>query len=399
MKKKMIGILLILCAVLVLLQGFFVTWKISVWMLAWVIFLAYLSLTNFMERQFGWGFIYGLLAIFSLNGQYHFLPISNSVVVLSSVLAVIGLNFLFKSPKKDWKKRGKDAVALDIIAYGFCGIIALVCLVPFIMIVSGSFSSESAIIQNGFSLLPQDFSLEAYKTVFKDPMVVFRAYGTTIGLTIVGTVLGLLLQTMTAYVLSRKEFEWRNQFSFFFYFTTLFSGGLVPYYVLMTQTLNLRDSYLALLLPLLFSVYNLLIMKSYIVGLPDSLIEAAKIDGCGEFRILFRIVMPLIKPALATVGLFIALAYWNDWYNAMLYIKDTNKYPLQYFLYQQVNDIEAYKKLLANNAAGSAVSAISLPTQSLKMALTIVVTGPIVLAYPLVQKYFVQGITIGAVKG
>ena len=141
-------------------------------------------------------------------------------------------------------KRGKDAVALDIIAYGFCGIIALVCLVPFIMIVSGSFSSESAIIQNGFSLLPQDFSLEAYKTVYNDPMVVFRAYGTTIGLTIVGTGLGLLLQTMTAYVLSRKEFEWRNQFSFFFYFTTVFSGGLVPYYVLMTQTLNLRDSYL-----------------------------------------------------------------------------------------------------------------------------------------------------------
>jgi putative aldouronate transport system permease protein len=297
-------------------------------------------------------------------------------------------------------KTGKDVIILNIIAYSFCGLIALVCLVPFIMIVSGSFSSESAIIKNGFSLLPQDFSLEAYRTVFKDPMVVFRAYATTIGLTIVGTVTGLLLQTMTAYVLSRKDFEWRNKFSFFFYFTTLFSGGLVPYYILMTQTLNLRDSYLALLLPLLFSVYNLLIMKSYIMGIPDSLIEAAKIDGCGEFRILFQIVLPLIKPALATVGLFIALAYWNDWYNAMLYIKDTTRYPLQYFLYQQVNDIEAYKKLLANNAAGSAaVSAISLPTQSLKMALTIVVTGPIVLAYPLVQKYFVQGITIGAVKG
>lgn len=297
-------------------------------------------------------------------------------------------------------KTGKDVIILNTIAYSFCGLIALVCLVPFIMIVSGSFSSESAIIKNGFSLLPQDFSLEAYRTVFKDPMVVFRAYATTIGLTIVGTVTGLLLQTMTAYVLSRKDFEWRNKFSFFFYFTTLFSGGLVPYYILMTQTLNLRDSYLALLLPLLFSVYNLLIMKSYIMGIPDSLIEAAKIDGCGEFRILFQIVLPLIKPALATVGLFIALAYWNDWYNAMLYIKDTTRYPLQYFLYQQVNDIEAYKKLLANNAAGSAaVSAISLPTQSLKMALTIVVTGPIVLAYPLVQKYFVQGITIGAVKG
>ena len=204
-------------------------------------------------------------------------------------------------------KRGKDAVALDIIAYGFCGIIALVCLVPFIMIVSGSFSSESAIIQNGFSLLPQDFSLEAYKTVFKDPMVVFRAYGTTIGLTIVGTVLGLLLQTMTAYVLSRKEFEWRNQFSFFFYFTTLFSGGLVPYYVLMTQTLNLRDSYLALLLPLLFSVYNLLIMKSYIVGLPDSLIEAAKIDGANAVRAFFSITLPNIAKTVLSISIFFTM--------------------------------------------------------------------------------------------
>ena len=141
-------------------------------------------------------------------------------------------------------------------------------------------------------------------------------------------------------------------------------------------------------------------MKSYITALPESLIDAAKIDGCGEFRILFQVVMPLIKPALATVGLFIALAYWNDWYNAMLYIKTEDKYPLQYFLYQQVNNIEAYKKLIANNAVNSSiVNSMSLPTQTLKMALTIVVTGPIILAYPLVQKYFVQGITIGAVKG
>ena len=296
-------------------------------------------------------------------------------------------------------KTGSDVIWLNIIAYGFLGLIALMCFVPFIMILSGSFSSEQAIIQNGFSIFPQDFSLEAYKTVFKDPAVVLRAYATTIGLTVIGTVGGLLLQTMTAYVLSRKDFEWRNKFSFFFYFTTLFSGGLVPYFILITQKLNLRDSYLALLLPLLFSVYNLLIMKSYIMAIPDSLIEAAKIDGCGEFRTLFKVVMPMIKPALATVGLFIALAYWNDWYNAMLYIKSDTKYPLQYFLYQQVNNIEAYKKLLSNSAASSVASAVSLPTQTLKMALTIVVTGPVVLAYPLVQKYFVQGITIGAVKG
>ena len=141
-------------------------------------------------------------------------------------------------------------------------------------------------------------------------------------------------------------------------------------------------------------------MKSYILGLPDSLIDAAKIDGCGEMRILFQIVMPLIKPALATVGLFIALAYWNDWYNAMLYVKDESLFPLQYFLYQKINNIEAYKSLIANNAVSSAVvNSMSLPTQTLKMALTIVVTGPIILAFPLVQKYFIQGITIGAVKG
>lgn len=297
-------------------------------------------------------------------------------------------------------KKGKDQIALDIIAYSFCGIVALLCLIPFWMIFVGSFSSEMAITKNGFSLFVQDFSLEAYKTVFKDPMVVLRAYANTIGLTIVGTALGLLLQTMTAYVLARKDFEWRNIFSFFFYFTTLFSGGLVPYFILITQTLNLKDNYLAMLLPLLFSVYNLLIMKSYIIALPESLIDAAKIDGCGEVRTLFRIVMPLIKPALATVGLFIALAYWNDWYNAMLYISDETMHPLQYFLYKKVNNIEAYKKLISSHGVSSSVvSSMSLPTQTLKMALTIVVTGPIVLAYPLVQKYFVQGITIGAVKG
>lgn len=297
-------------------------------------------------------------------------------------------------------KQGKDVVALNVIAYAFCTIMALICLIPFIMIISGSFSSEEAITMNGFALLPQDFSLEAYKTVFKEPMTVVRAYAVTIILTLVGTVVGLLLQTMTAYVLSRKTFEWRNGFSFFFYFTTLFSGGLVPTYILYTQTLNLKDSYFALLLPLLFSVYNLLIMKSYISAIPDSLIDAAKIDGCGEVRTLFQVVVPLIKPALATVGLFIVLAYWNDWYNAMLYIKSQEKYPLQYFLYEQVNNIEAYKKLIANQAvSGDVVSALSMPTQTLKMALTIVVTGPIILAFPFVQKYFVQGITIGAVKG
>jgi putative aldouronate transport system permease protein len=305
---------------------------------------------------------------------------------------------MFKKQNKI--KTGIDYRILQVLAYFVNGSIALLCLIPFIIIISASFSSEQALTYQGFSIIPQEFTLAAYKTVFAEPMVIVRAYGVTIGVTVIGTVLGLLLQTMTAYVLSRKEFEWRNKFSFFFYFTTLFNGGLVPYFLLMTKVLNLKDSYLALLLPLLFSVFNLLIMKSYIMGIPESLIDAAKIDGCGEFKTMYRVVMPMLKPAMATVGLFIALGYWNDWYNAMLYISDERMYSLQYFLYQQINNIEAYKRLLESGTAGStAISAMNMPTQSLRMALTVVVTGPIVLLYPFVQRYFVQGITIGAVKG
>lgn len=302
--------------------------------------------------------------------------------------------------KQNKIKKGIDYKILQILAYVVNGMVALLCLIPFVIIVAASFSSEQALTYNGFSILPQEFTLAAYKTVFAEPMVIVKAYGVTIGLTVIGTGIGLFLQTMTAYVLSRKVFEWRNKFSFFFYFTTLFSGGLVPYFLLITKVLDLKDSYLALMLPLLFSVFNLLIMKSYIMAIPETLIDAAKIDGCGEFRTMYKIVMPMIKPAMATVGLFIALGYWNDWYNAMLYISDKEMYPLQYFLYQQINNIEAYKRLLEAGTAGSAaISAMNMPTQSLRMALTVVVTGPIVLLYPLVQRYFVQGITIGAVKG
>ena len=298
-------------------------------------------------------------------------------------------------------KMGKDVVALHLIAYVFCGVMAIVCLVPFLMVVSGSVSSEASIADFGFSIWPHECSWEAYGTVFKEPMVIVRAYGVTIGLTVAGTMIGLVVSVMTAYVLCRKDFEWRNAFSFFFYFTTLFNGGLVPTYILYMNTLNLGNTYLAMLLPLLFSVYNLLIMKSYITSIPDSLVDAAKMDGCSEIKIMFLVIMPLIKPALATVGLLIALAYWNSWYHAMLFITEDEMFPLQYFLYDTVNNIEAYKRLIASGASISSdvSSALAMPSQTLKMALTVVVTGPIIFAYPFVQKYFVQGITIGAVKG
>ncbi|MDR1538007.1 MAG: carbohydrate ABC transporter permease [Clostridiales bacterium] len=298
------------------------------------------------------------------------------------------------------KRLTRDVLALNIIAWAVAGVVTLVCLLPFIMIFSGSFSTETEIIRNGFSLLPQNFSVEAYLTVFERPEIIMRAYANTLLLVATGGAAGLFLVAMTAYVLQRKDFEWRNKFSFFFYFTTLFSGGIVPYYILMTQTLKLKNNYLALIIPLLFSVFNLLVMKSFMSGVPDALTDAARIDGCGDFSIFARIYLPLSKPALATIGLFLVLAYWNDWYNAMLYISKDELYPLQYFLYQKVNNIEAYKKIIAQQQGAAAMAnLIEMPTQTLKMALTVVVTGPIILAYPFAQKYFVQGMTIGAVKG
>lgn len=184
-----------------------------------------------------------------------------------------------RTKKDQWRKCGRIPVLQSDSA----------CLpVPFIMVLAASFTSEEAISLYGFSLWPKEFSLEAYKAVFKSPAVVAKAYLVTITLTLAGTAIGLLLQTMTAYVLSRRDFEWRGGFSFFFYFTTLFNGGLVSIYILMTRYLGLKNSYLALLLPLLFNVYNLLIMKSYMLSVPESLIDAAKIDGCGDFMSFSR---------------------------------------------------------------------------------------------------------------
>jgi len=295
-------------------------------------------------------------------------------------------------------KNTRDVKAFNILSYAVISIVTLICLVPFILVVVGSFTSEKAIIANGFSLFPKELSLGAYKTALKDPTAIIRAYGVTASLTVLGTMMGLFIVAMTAYVLQRKDFVWRNKFSFFFYFTTLFSGGLVPWYILMVKYLDLKDNYLALLLPPMLSVFNILIMKSYISGIPQALTESAKIDGAGDFKIFVKIILPLSKPALATVGLFIALGYWNDWYNCMLFINNEKLYSLQYYLYKIVNNIEAYKSILAKTG-GSVGSVVNLPSESLKMALTVIVTGPIILLYPFVQKYFVQGITIGSVKG
>ena len=284
---------------------------------------------------------------------------------------------------------------LNLVGGLIVGIVSLLCLLPFVLVISGSFSSQSSIVKYGFSLFPREFSLDAYKLVFTVPERILLAYRNTILYTVIGTTVGLLLTAMTGYVLNRKDFAWRNIFAFFFYFTTLFSGGLVPSYLLMTA-LHMKNNPLAVILPGLFSVFNILIMRNFMNSIPDAISESAKVDGANDFVIFAKLILPLLKPALATVGLFLALSYWNSWYGCMLYINDYRLYTLQYYLYNTLNKADKIRRLIA---LGVDTGTESPPSETMKFALTCVATGPIVLLYPFVQKYFVKGITIGAVKG
>ncbi|WP_338541491.1 carbohydrate ABC transporter permease [Paenibacillus tundrae] len=293
-------------------------------------------------------------------------------------------------------RTGRDEKLLQILGYILLAAISLFCLVPFILVLSSSLTEESSIIKDGYQLFPSVFSLEAYKLLFEFPGQLIKAYMVTISVTVVGTVVGLFLTSMTAYALARKDFKWRNGFSFFFFFTTLFSGGLVPWYLMIVNYLQLKDTFLILVLPMLLNVFYIIVMKSFMNSIPDAITESAKIDGAGDFLIYLRLILPLTKPALATIGLFIALGYWNDWYHAMLFITNENLMPLQYYLYKMLGNMDGMRKAMV---ASGAVVNLQIPTESLKMAMTIVAIGPILLVYPFIQRYFVKGLTIGAVKG
>ncbi|HJA65033.1 MAG TPA: carbohydrate ABC transporter permease [Candidatus Mediterraneibacter cottocaccae] len=290
-------------------------------------------------------------------------------------------------------KKSRSQIIFNILGYTLVSLVAVMCLVPFIMMISGSVSDETLIGKYGYSILSRGFSLEAYSTIFKNPMQILNAYKNTILITVVGTAVALLVNAMTAYVLSRKDFKYRNKFAFFFYFTTLFNGGMVSTYIFMIRYYNLKDSYIALILPFVINAFYLLVMRSFMADIPVSLIESAKLDGAGEFTIFIKVILPLAKTGLATIGLFIALDYWNDWYNTMLYISDSSKFTLQYLLYNMLSSAEAMASVTSSVGTGA------LPTQTMKLAMAIVAAGPVIFVYPFVQKYFVKGITVGAVKG
>ncbi|MBW7453305.1 carbohydrate ABC transporter permease [Paenibacillus sepulcri] len=263
------------------------------------------------------------------------------------------------------------------------------------MVISSSLTSERYIQTNGFTLFPRDFSMEAYRFVFQNPWIIIRAYGVTLFVTIAGTGLAVFLNTMTGYVLHRKDFKWRNYFSFYFFFTMLFNGGLVPWYILCIKYLGMKNQLLALFVPTLISVWNILLVKGFMMSVPHEITESAKMDGAGDFRIFMQLIIPLSTPVIVTIGLFTSLFYWNDWFASLIFISDPKLYTLQYLLYNLLASIESLRMVMA--ASGMVVD--SFPTESIKMALTIIVTGPIFLLYPFVQKYFVKGLTIGAVKG
>ncbi|MFD2612075.1 carbohydrate ABC transporter permease [Paenibacillus gansuensis] len=282
----------------------------------------------------------------------------------------------------------------------FFAVVTLLCLIPVILVISVSFSDEKTILANGYKFIPEKFSTYAYEYLFRDSGQILTSYGVTLFVTIAGTVLGVLFMALYAYPIARNDFPHRKLFSFLVFFTMLFNGGLVSWYMVYVKMLDLKNSLWALIIPLMVGPFFVLILRTFFKGLPGELIESAKIDGAGEFRIFLRIVLPLSTPALATVGLFTTLNYWNDWFMSLLYITDSSKVSLQYLMYKTMLNIQYLtSNSQAAQGASQGGSILELPSETVRMAMCIIGIGPIVLAYPFFQRYFVKGLMVGAIKG
>lgn len=292
------------------------------------------------------------------------------------------------------KKEFSD-VLVTWIAYISVVLGALLCIFPFILVFMSSISDELSIINNGFQLIPENFSLEAYKLVLSTD-VVFNAYGVTIFITVVGTAISMLITSCIAYALSLDQLKYKNKIAFFVYFTMLFNGGLVPTYLLISKYLKMTDTLWVLIIPVMMNPWNMFLLRNFFKTIPKSLAESAKIDGAGDIYILFKIILPISKPAIATISLFYSLGYWNEWFRAMLFIKSPEKYPLQYLIMKIIRNLQFAQELSVQS--GIALDSVA-PSYSVRMATTILTIGPIILVYPFVQKYFVKGMMVGAVKG
>jgi putative aldouronate transport system permease protein len=300
----------------------------------------------------------------------------------------------FKGGKRMKIKKLRSTIAFEIFGYVVITAVALLCVFPIILIISGSVTDNEVLIRGGYRLIPAKFNFEAYGYLLRYPEGIVASYGNTIAVTVIGTCIGILVITMTGYVLQRPDFKYRRKISFLIYFTTLFGGGLIPWFILISKYLHMSNSYMARIFPLLMSPFLIILMRTFISStVPNEVVESAKIDGAGDFLIYRRIVMPIIGPGIATVALFLALSYWNDWYLTSLFITKKSMFSLQYYLYDMLNSARFAQDM------GMTATNAQLPSESIKMAMVVVVTGPIILLYPFVQRYFVSGITIGSVKG
>lgn len=278
-------------------------------------------------------------------------------------------------------------------------VISILIIVPFLLLLSSSFTQEQTLISKGYSILPREFSFEAYQYLFAGAGNIFRAYGITFFVTAFGTTCGLMMTVLLAYALSVKDLPFRKVMSFLVFFTMLFNGGLIPTYMMYTNVFQIKNTIWALIFPtLMINAFFVIIARSYFSSsIPAEVLEAARIDGAGEIRIFFRIVLPMSLPIMATIGLMIGLGYWNNWTNGLYYITDENLFSVQQLLTEMVKNMQALQSGQMTNLDPSAMQ--NLPSTSLRMATAVVSVVPVMLIYPIFQKYFVKGITIGAVKG
>lgn len=279
-------------------------------------------------------------------------------------------------------------------------LLALLCVIPVIVVLSISFSSEESIRETGYHLLPVAMSAEAYVYIIKQGTMILRALGVSALVTVVGTVLGVLLTASMGYVLSRPNYKLRGFLTWVVFIPMVFNGGLVSSYFINTNLLGLKDSIWALILPLAVSSFNVIICKTFFKStIPDGLIESAEIDGASQLRIFFSIIMPISLPVIATIGLFLCFAYWNDWFQSMLYIDNQNLYSLQALLNSLMSNVDALAKNAASMGVSYAMLVATMPKESARMAVAILIVLPVAFAYPFFQKYFISGLTVGAVKG
>lgn len=275
-------------------------------------------------------------------------------------------------------------------------IIVLSCALPILLVVSISLTDIDTIYEFGYSFIPQKISTTAYQYIFEDLTQILRSYGISMVVTFVGGAVSLILTAMIAYTLSRKDYKYHKVLNFFVFFTMLFNGGLVPFYIVVTRVLHLKNSIIGLILPYLILAWFVLLLRSFFINIPNEIIESARVDGCNEFKIFSSIILPMSKPALATIGLMIILRYWNDWWLSLLFIDEPKLMPLQYLLQRIMNNIQ---ELADRPLSVGTIEVVEFPSESARMAMAVIAAGPMLFIFPFFQKYFVKGLAVGSVKG